>query len=180
MQDVAISSQTSSRKFVLIAGSLLYCGAFGILLGNRNFDTAGAVFVLVIFGIVLPLIAWIASRHAIPLSISIQSGASELIVLIAYVIAVSLYLIGGPQWIDQHLPSTWTDSARIKSFITLAKKLIVFVAVPFAIFRLGFGYRVRDFGVQREGLRALRGSHLPVIVAAGGAFLAFQYFFSGG
>ena len=103
---------------------------------------------LVVFGIVLPLIGWITTRNAIPLSISVHSSASELIVLTGYVIALSLYLIGGPQWIDQHLPSGWTDSLRIKFVITLAKKLFVFVAIPFAIFRCGFGYRIRDFGVQ--------------------------------
>jgi membrane protease YdiL (CAAX protease family) len=180
MQDVAISSQTSSRNFILIAGLFLYCGAFAVLLSNKSFDIVGAVVVLVVFGMVLPLIAWVTTRHAIALSISIQAGTPELIVLILYVVALSLYLIGGPQWIDQHLPSGWTDSVRIKSVITLAKKLIVFVAVPFAIFRFGFGYRARDFGIQREGLRALRGSHLLVTLVVSGAFLAFQYFVSGG
>ncbi len=180
MHDVAIRSPTCSRNFILISGLILYCGAFAVLLGNKNFEVAGALVVLVVFGIVLPLIAWIATRAAIPLSISINPGASELIVLSGYIIALSLYLIGGPQWIDQHLPSEWTDSVRIKSVIMLAKKLIVFVAIPFAIFRFGFGYRVRNFGVQREGLRALRGSHLPVVLIVGGVFVAFQYFFSGG
>ena len=177
---IAISSRTSSRIFILIAGLLHYCGAFAILLGNKSFDAAGAVVVLIVFAIVLPLIAWLTTRHAVPLSISIQSGAPELIVLIAYVVAVSLYLIGGPQWIDQHLRREWTESQQIKFVIALTEKLFVFVAIPFAIFRLCFGYRVRDFGVQREGLRALRGSHLPVVLAVGGAFLAFQYFVSGG
>ena len=180
MHDVAIRSQTSPRNFVLIAGLLLYCGAFAVLLGNKNFEAAGAVVVLVVFGIVLPLIAWLTTRHAVPLSISIKSGMPELIVLIAYVIAVSLYLIGGPQWIDQHLPREWTESQQIKSVITLAKKLFVFVAIPFAIFRFCFGYRLRDFGIQRRGLRALCGGHLPVVLAVGGAFLAFQYFVSNG
>lgn len=177
---IAISSQTSSRNFILIAGLLLYCGAFAILLGDKSFDPTGAVVVLIVFGVVLPLIAWITTRYAIPLSISIQSGAPELIVLIAYVVAVSLYLIGGPQWIDQHLPRGWTESQQIKFIITLTKKLFVFVAIPFAIFRFCFGYRVRDFGVQREGLRALRGSHLLVVLVVGGALLAFQYFVGGG
>ena len=180
VHDVAIRPQTSSRNFILMAGLLLYCGAFAILLGNQSFEITGAVIVLVVFGIVLPLIAWMATRHTIPLSISIQSGPPELIVLIAYVVVLSLYLIGGPQWIDQHLPSGWIDSLRIKSVITLTKKLIVFVAIPFAIFRFSFGYRVRDFGVQREGLSALCRSHLPVVLVVGGAFLAFQYFVSGG
>src|SRR5262245_29779656 len=125
MQNVAISSETPSRNFVLIAGLLLYCGAFAILLGNKNFEAAGAVFVLVVFGIVLPLIAWLTTRHAVPLSISTRSGSPELIVLIAYVIALSVYLIGGPQWIDRHLPSGWTNSQQIKFFITLAKKLLI-------------------------------------------------------
>ncbi len=180
MQNVGITSRTPSRNFILIAGLLLYCCGFAILLGNKNFEVAGALVVLIVFGIVLPLIAWIATRSAIPLSVSIKPSASELIVLSGYIIALSLYLIGGPQWIDQHLPSGWTDSLRIKSVITLAKKLIVFVAIPFAIFRLGFGYRVRDFGVQREGLRALGGSHLLVVLVVAGVFVAFQYFFSGG
>ena len=177
---IASNSQTSSRNFILIAGLLLYCGAFAILLGNKSFEAAGAVIVLVVFGIVLPLIAWITTRHAIPLSISIRSGTPELIVLVAYVVALSLYLIGGPQWIDQHLPRQWIESQQIKSVITLTKKLFVFVVIPFAIFRLAFGYRIRDFGIQLEGLCALRGSHLPVVLVMGGVFVAFQYFFSGG
>src|SRR5262249_3104773 len=123
MHDVAIRSQTLPRNFVLIAGLLLYCGAFGVLLGNKNFEAAGAVVLLVVFGIVLPLIAWLTTRNAIPLSISVRSGVPALIVLIAYVVAVSLYLIGGPQWIDQHLPAEWTNSQQIKFFVTLVKKL---------------------------------------------------------
>jgi membrane protease YdiL (CAAX protease family) len=180
MQDVAINSQTSSRNFVLIAGLLLYCGAFALLLGNPSFEPAAAVVVLVVFGIVLPLIAWLTTRNAVPLSISVRSGVPELIILVAYVVALSLYLIGGPQWIDQHLPSALTDSQRTRFVITLAKKLLVFVVIPFAIFRFCFGYRLRDFGIQRQGLRALRGGRLPVVLAVGGAFLAFQYFLSGG
>jgi membrane protease YdiL (CAAX protease family) len=177
---IEISSHTSSRNFILSAGLLLYCGAFAILLGNKDFDAAGAIVVLIVFGIVFPLIAWITTRHAIPLSISIQSRAPEVIVLIACVVAVSLYLIGGPQWVDQHLPKAWTESQQIKFVITLAKKLFIFVAVPFAIFRLCFGHRIRDFGVQHEGLRALRGNQLLVVLVVGGGFLAFQYFVSGG
>ena len=180
MPQAANDSRLFARNRVLIGGVILYVCAFAILLPNKNFDAAGAVVVLIVFGIVFPLIAWIATRRAIPLSISVTPDKSQLIVLIGYIIVLSVYLVGGPQWIDQHLPSSWIDSARTSFFITLAKKLFVFVAIPFAIFRFGFGYRLRDFGIQAEGLRALRHSHLPVVVVVGGAFLAFQYFLSGG
>jgi uncharacterized protein len=136
--------------------------------------------VLVVFGGVFPLLAWAATLRAVPLSLFVKPSKTALIALTGYIILLSLYLVGGPQWIDQHLPHSWVDSARIRFFIVLAKKLVVFVAIPFAIFRFGFGYRLRDFGIQRQGLRALCGSHFPVVLVVGGAFLCFQYFFSGG
>ena len=180
MQNAVNDSRPLHRNHILIGGLLLYALAFAVLFGNKSFDATGAVVVLIVFGIVFPLIAWMATRRAVPLSISVKPGKYELIILIGYIVALSLYLVGGPQWIDQQLPPHWIDSTRIHSLITLAKKLLVFVVIPFAIFRFGFGYRIRDFGIQREGLSALRGSHLPVVLVVGGAFLAFQYFFSGG
>jgi membrane protease YdiL (CAAX protease family) len=169
---------TSNR--VLIGSLILYACAFAILLRNKSFEPTDALVVLIVFGIVFPFIAWIATRRAIPLSISVQTSKWQLIVLTGYIVLLSVYLIGGPQWIDQHLPSSWIDSPRIRFFITLAKKLVVFVFIPFAIFRFGFGYRIRDFGIQTQGLRALCGNHLSVVLVVGGAFLAFQYFLSGG
>jgi membrane protease YdiL (CAAX protease family) len=173
-------SRPLHRNHILIGGLILYACAFAVLLRNKSFGAGDAVVVLIVFGIAFPLIAWVATRRAFPFSISIHPSTSELVVLIVYVLALSFYLVGGPQWIDQHLPSSWLDSARIKFFIVLAKKLLVFVVIPFAIFRFGFGYRIRDFGIQRDGLRALVRSHLPVVLAVGGAFLVFQYFLSGG
>lgn len=180
MQTNMIPSQRFSSVRILAIGLILYASGFAILLRNKSFEPAEAIIVLFVFGGVFPLLAWAATLRAVPLSLSVNPGISALIVLIGYVILLSLYLVGGPQWIDQHLPHSLIDSARFRFFISLAKKLVVFVVIPFLIFRFAFGYRLRDFGIQREGLRALRGSHLPVILLVGGAFLCFQYFFSGG
>src|SRR5262245_8654571 len=177
--NTARSHRFSSLR-ILAIGLILYACAFAILLRHKSFEPAEALIVLVVFGGVFPLLAWAASLRAVPLSISIKPSTSALIALTGYVILLSLYLIGGPQWIDQHLPHSWVDSARIRLLIGLAKKLVLFVAIPFAIFRFAFGYRMRDFGIQREGLYALAGSHLPVVLLVGGAFLCFQYFFSNG
>src|SRR6266513_2821836 len=174
------SSQRFAFNPILIGGLILYVCAFAILLQRKGFDASGAVVVLIVFGIVFPFLAWASTRRAILLSISVKPNKSQLIVLIGYIVVLSIYLVGGPQWIDQHLPSSWIDSARTRFLITLAKKLVVFVAIPFVIFRYGFGYKLRDFGIQRQGVRALRRSHLPVVLVVGGAFLIFQYFLSGG
>lgn len=180
MPEPSDSSQRFTCNRVLVGSLILYICAFAVLLRNKSFEATDAIVVLIVFGIAFPFIAWIATRRAIPLSISAQTSKHQLLILVGYIFLLSVYLIGGPQWIDQHLPSSWIDSARIRFFITLAKKLVVFVIIPFAIFRFGFGYRIRDFGVQSQALRALCGSHLPVVLVVGGAFLAFQYFLSSG
>ena len=163
----------------VIVGVLLYISSLGVLLQNRNFEFSGALIVLVIFGLIFPAVAWFATIRAVPLPVSVHPSVREMLVLVACIIALSIYLIGGPQWIDNHLPSSWIDSSRINFFVMLAKKLIVFVAIPFWIFRFLFGYGPRNFGLQVEGLRALLHSHLPVILLVGGALVGFQYFLGG-
>jgi membrane protease YdiL (CAAX protease family) len=164
---------------IVAFGLLLYASSFVVLLHNKEFQPGDAIIVLVLFGMIFPALAWLATLRAVPLSASVRSSPREMLVLAGLIIALSIYLVGGPQWIDRHLPLAWIDSPKIKFFITLAKKLIVFVLVPFGIFRFGFGDRLRNFGVQVEGLRALGRSHLPLILVVGGALLAFQYFAGG-
>jgi hypothetical protein len=110
---------------ILIGGLILYVCAFAILLRNKSFDATSAVVVLIVFGIVFPFIACIATCRAIPLSISITPGKSQLIVLIGYTIVLSVYLVGGPQLIDQHLPSSWIDSARTR-FLSRSQRSLLF------------------------------------------------------
>lgn len=164
----------------VVVGLILYAAGLTVLLQNKNFELGGALIVLVLFGLIFPALAWLATIRAVPLSISVRPSGREILVLSGFIVALSIYLIGGPQWIDNHLPEAWTDSSKIKLFVTLAKKLIVFVALPFAVFRFAFGYRLRDFGIQFEGLRALAGNHLPVVLVVGVALVAFQYFVGGG
>ena len=46
----------------------------------------------------------------------------------------------------------------------------------FPLFRIIFGYRWSDFGLQFAGLRALAGNHLLVVLVLSAAILLFQYF----
>ena len=164
----------------VVVGLILYAVGLAVLWQNKNFETGGALIVLVLFGLVFPALAWLATIRAVPLSISGRRSGCELLVLAGFIVGLSIYLVGGPQWIDNHLPEAWTDVTQIKFFVTLTRKVIVFVAIPFAVFRFAFGYRLRDFGIQFEGVRALAGSHLPVVLVVGAALVAFQYFVGGG
>lgn len=100
--------------------------------------------------------------------------------LFACLIGVTLYLVWGAALSEALVPTSWLVSERQKFFVVFARKLIVFVAIPFVLFRAVFGYRWRDFGLQFAGLRALAGNHLPVVLVLSAAILVFQFFLGGG
>src|SRR5262245_27292785 len=133
MHAIATPSQRLSSVRIPAIGLIAYAFTFAILLRNKNFESAEAIIVLVVFGGVFPLLAWAATLRAVPLSISVRPSTSALIALTGYVILLSLYLIGGPQWIEQHLPYSWVDSASIRLHIDLTNMHVHIVCVTLDI-----------------------------------------------
>ena len=159
-----------------LIGLLAYALSVVILWRDNTFAPEEAIVMLIIFGFLLPSIAWVTTLRARPLTLSVQRNAGELCLLLACLIGVSLFLVSGPAFLDSILPSNWTGSDRGKFLIVLGRKLIVFVGVPFVLFRTIFGYRWRDFGLQVAGLRAVATNHLPVVLILSSLLLAFQFF----
>lgn len=163
---------------------LLGLAAYGISLAvlwrNPSFGHEDAIAELVIFGLAFPLLAWITTWRAQPLTLAVRRSPGEMWLLFGCLIGVMLYLVWGTALFELFVPLKWLAAPRVKFFIVLARKLIVFVAVPFALFRIVFGYRWPDFGLQFAGLRALVGNHLPVVLVLSASILVFQYFLGGG
>jgi membrane protease YdiL (CAAX protease family) len=158
---------------------VLYVVSFGVLTRNKEFAPADALVELVLFGIVLPFLAWIATRRAQALSVVSARNGHEVLLVAGLIVALAIYLIHGPQFVDGLLPHAWAESPQIHFFVNLLKKLVVFVLLPFAAFRILFGYKWRDFGLQVAGLRELVRSHLPVVLLVSAVILAFQFFLGG-
>jgi hypothetical protein len=114
----------------VIVFAALYLAGLAILSRNKDFRFADALVELIIVGLVFPLIAWIAMRRAIPLAMPIRSSGSEMLVLIATVVTLSIYLVGGPQWVDGLLPSQWSISPRIHFFVNQRVPMMGFEPIP--------------------------------------------------
>jgi membrane protease YdiL (CAAX protease family) len=159
-----------------LLGMATFAVSLAILWRHPNFGREEAIGGLIIFGIIFPLLAWMTTLRARPLELPERRSSGELGLLLVCLVVVTLYLIGGAALSEMLVPATWLDSPRVKSFLVLARKLIVFVAIPFLLFRIIFGYRWRDFGVQWAGLKALGGNHLLVVLVLSAVILLFQYF----
>lgn len=161
-------------------GLAAYGVSLAILWRNKSFAPEDAISLLVIFGVVFPLLAWVTTLRARPLTLTIQRRAAEMWLLFACLIGVTVYLIWGAAMSEAFVPASWLASPQGKFLVVFARKLIVFVAIPFALFRVIFGYRWRDFGLQLAGLRALGRDHLPVVLVLSAAILVFQLFVGNG
>jgi CAAX protease family protein len=163
-----------------LLGIAAFALSLAILWRHPGFGREDAIGGLIIFGIIFPLLAWWTTLRARPLLLPRRRSAGEMGLLFACLLGVTLYLIWGAVLSEALVPAGWLASPRVKSLIVLIRKLIVFVAIPFLLFRIIFGYRWRDFGVQFAGLRALSGNHLLVVLVLSGLLLLFQYFAGAG
>jgi membrane protease YdiL (CAAX protease family) len=159
-----------------LVGMAAFAVSLALLWRHPNFGREDAIAGLIIFGIIFPLLAWVTTLRARPLVLPERRSAGEMWLLLACLIGVTLYLIWGTALSEAVVPASWQASPRLKSFLVLTRKLIVFVAIPFLLFRIIFGYRWRDFGVQWAGLKALTGNHLLVVLVLCAVILLFQYF----
>jgi membrane protease YdiL (CAAX protease family) len=159
---------------------LLGLAAFGVSLAilwrNPAFGREDAIGGIIIFGIAFPLLAWVTTLRARPLAVTARRNSSEMGLLLACLVGVVLYLVWGAVLSEGLVPASWLASPRGKFLVVLGRKLLVFLVIPFALFRIVFGYRWRDFGVQFAGLRALTGDHLVVVLVLTALILVFQYF----
>lgn len=157
-------------------GMAAFAISLAILWRHPNFGREDAIGGLIIFGIIFPILAWVTTLRARSLELPQRRSSGEMWLFFSCLIVVTLYLIWGAALSEALVPASWLASPRVMSLVVLARKLIVFVAIPFLLFRIIFGYRWRDFGVQLAGLRALGGNHLLVVLVLSGVILLFQYF----
>lgn len=159
-----------------LLGLAAFAVSLALLWRHPNFAREDAIGGLITFGIIFPLLAWVTTLRALPLALPERRSSGEMGLLLACLMVVTLYLIWGAALSEALVSASWLASPRVKSFVVLARKLIVFVAIPFLLFRVFFGYRRRDFGIQLAGLRALGGNHLLAVLVLSAAILLFQYF----
>jgi membrane protease YdiL (CAAX protease family) len=160
----------------VLLGLAAFAASLAILWRNPSFGREDAIGGIIIFGIAFPLLAWVTTLRARPLAVRARRSSAEMALLFACLVGVVLYLIWGAALSEALVPANWLASPRGKFFMVLGRKLIVFVVIPFALFRFLFGYRWRDFGLQFAGLRALAGNHLLVVVVLSALIILFQYF----
>jgi membrane protease YdiL (CAAX protease family) len=116
------------------------------------------------------VLAWLVTRKSIPLPFAVMQPARETAILIVYLVPLTAYLAWG-----RNLLSRFTIPQPRLSLLILAIKLLIFVAIPAAILRLGWKYRWRELFVLKGARRHWRAALWMSL-----AMIAFQCLFGRG
>ena len=170
------------RSTFLVAGYLaIYALALAWLVSRGTTAAVEPLFILAIFGALMPLLAWLFTRGAAPLPIESGPAAPAIV----YLVVVAAFATWGLGALPQRQP--------LHDIASIAAKLVVMVVVPMLLFRtrLSFRFTRRDaaislvFGVAFCALQLVAGSgprriaalHLSgagLAIAATGALLWYS------
>lgn len=117
---------------------VLYAASTAVLAARYGFGPAEPVAVLVIFGLLLPGLALLLTRGHQPRSLRVDAPAAESRLAAVCLLVVVLFLAFGLDLLNAAVPSRPANDLAV-----LAAKLLVFVALPYALLRRR-GYRWRD------------------------------------
>jgi len=144
----------------LILFAALYLLAMGTLTYTGVYSLAEPLFMLVIFGLLLPGTACLLCRRCRPVEIPAEPNARALVMTLALVAFVTVYLVWGSAWVDTLL-YRWTEKTeRTLFFLDIIKKVLVFVVIPYLALARTCGLRWRNFGFVRPIRQAFAGPYL--------------------
>jgi len=100
-------------------------------------------------------------------------------VLFGLIIFITFYLAIGTTLLNKLIPKQWLDDEQISSVIKVIKKLLLFVLIPFLIYKKQ-GFSLRDFGFAIKRGENFGRKQLTSFIIISIVILLFDYFISGG
>jgi len=161
-----------NRFFIAFAGIYLISLTMLTLIGGQS--VIEPLFILGIFGLALPGIAYLICRKAVPIPIRVEISRRETQTLAAYVLFMVVYLTWGSDWIDGIIYNLVVETPKVDLVVTLVKKVFFFVVIPFSLFAKLFGYSLKDFGFTGDWSAILSRRHVAVLFAVSTTLVAVQ------
>lgn len=124
------------------------------------------------------LAAWLLLKNNIvfPNRPAIKNEVIVLFFLLAWIVA---YITWGAVFVNQFLQGSWIDNEKIGSVIVIFRKLLVFVAVPWLIYR-SLGFSTGDFGFKNRSVSFFSRKGFSVFLVLSIMSLLFQFYLSNG
>jgi membrane protease YdiL (CAAX protease family) len=163
------------RNPYFLSFGLIYVVAVVTLATTGVYSLAEPIFMLLIFGILLPGIAYFLCRKCEPLLTRVQASRREIQVTFVLVAFIAAYLVWGGELLNAVIYRWVDESPRVDFFLIIAKKVLVFVLIPYWVLSRGFGYRWQDFGFVKNVRSAFTPPYLALMAVFFFLYLGIQF-----
>lgn len=164
-----MSNRIGNATVALFAA--LYVGAILTLDARGGLGLEDALMLGAIVGAGFSFLAWATTFGIEPAALPVPRPTLETILAILLVAGLGVYLVAGRPYLDQ-IVSPGSEPAH--TFAVTAAKLLVFVAIPFVLYRAFFAHGWADFGLSRQSFARLLGRDGLAVVVIAVAICAFQ------
>ncbi len=130
-------------------------------------------------GIVLSLPAILFPQDKTITNIEKPTAPKEPALIILLIAWIGLYITFGSQFIDQLISPSLLQNPRAYSFLVLARKVLVFVLVPFLLYA-SLGFSLKNFGMGLPVKEIFTRRNSLIFLSFSIAVLFFQLYFSTG
>ena len=146
----------------------------------ENFPVSDSIAVMLIFGIFFSLIAFTVSRSSVVVFENKLEQNKEVLVLISILLYITMFLTFGGDWIKQVTPQKFLESAKAGEIITISKKILFFVLIPFIAYKSLYKFNLRDFGLIVKPKELFTMKNAIILFTMASLILLFQFFFGNG
>lgn len=158
---------------------VIYFISLSVLYFNFHQPVKDILAVFICVGIVFSFVAWWLVKDSTSIIPDRPALKNEWIVIAGLILYFFFYVTYGTGWVNQLVSSSIKNVAWKNDISVTIKKLLVFVVVPFFIYK-SRGFSWRDFGLGLSGKEIFNRKNILIFIALSLVVLAFQYFLSGG
>lgn len=167
------SKQLFKNKY-LLAYIFLYCLSMLLLNRYENYQLGEVIGITLIFGIILPALAFGVTNSSKPFQAKISSSSPEINLIIISILIVTLYLTLGTGYFAGLIFEN--EKSIGYEFIKLISKIFFFVFLPAAILIKKYRYTINDFGFESSIVKWKTHKHFRVLIIFVPLMILFQFF----
>lgn len=168
----------ANRYFLFFLG--LYILSFLTLTLSGVYSIAEPLFILGIFGLIIPGVAYFFSRKCPSIPIRVKMARRELSLTFLYILFITAFLVWGGGLVNSFVYSFVEETPQFDFFFDIIKKLVVFVLIPYFLFSRMFGYSWKDFGFSTNLKKVFAPRTLVLMAVLFVLFFLIQFFIGQG
>lgn len=162
----------------LITGLLVYAASAASLIFRFELAPGDLLIVALILGAGFTSVALLLTAK-LPLPLQRPPFKNEVYFLFLLIVWIGVYISVGSQYINKIIPHLWTKSERISSVVSIARKLFVFVVIPFLLYAAK-GFTWKDFGLASPPVKLWQRTSIALLLAFAVIISLFQLYLSHG